>query len=159
MSATILEIDHRKREFEILLPDLDQDFDYHTGTTVDSQIVIKQPNLTLYALDDQRRQVIFVETPLEVDLSSHPFYYMAQYQHAQRLVAVPYDDLMRLADALGPIEHLILIQSIGRCGSTLMSKILNENEHILSLSEPDVYSNLLWLRTEDPGRDAANSPS
>ena len=154
MSATILEIDNRIRQLEILPVNLDGDFAYHIGETVDSSIVLKQPNLTLYALDDSRRQAVFVETPLEVDLSRHPFYYMAQYEHAQQLVAVPYTDLMLLADSVGPIEHLILIQSIGRCGSTLMSKILNEVDHVLSLSEPDVYSNLLWLRAEDPSRDA-----
>jgi hypothetical protein len=110
--------------------------------------------MTLFGLDDPNRRAIFVETPPDVDLSQHPFYYMAQYEHAQRLIAVPYDELLQLADQRGPIDRPIFIYSIGRCGSTLMSNVFSQVDGTLSLSEPDVYSNLTWLRESDRTRDA-----
>ena len=154
MTATILEIDNRTREMGFMIPDLDRDFDYHVGETVDSEIVLRHPNMSLFGLDDRNRRAIFVETPLDIDLTEHPFYYVAQYQQAQRLIVVPYDELLRISDVRGPVEHLIIIYSTGRCGSTLLSNVFGEVDHILSLSEPDVYSNLVWLRQDHPEREA-----
>ncbi|MBZ0298512.1 MAG: sulfotransferase [Anaerolineae bacterium] len=154
MSATILEIDQRTRSLELLLPDLGTDFVYHEDGTLDPAQLLDDPNWTLYGLDDAQRQAVFVETPPDFRLIDAPFYYMAQYQQARRLAVLPYEALIRLGEARGPIPHLIFIYSIGRCGSTLLSNIFNAVEGIVSLSEPDVYSNLLWQRESDGSRDA-----
>lgn len=52
-----------------------------------------------------------------------------------------------------PIEKMIMIYSVGRCGSTLLSKVFNQIETVLSLSEPDVFSQIVGLRNPDGSND------
>jgi Sulfotransferase family len=49
--------------------------------------------------------------------------------------------------------RLILIYSVGRCGSTLVSHLLNQAKGVVSLSEPDVYTQLLTRRAADGSHD------
>jgi hypothetical protein len=120
------------------------DFRLRDGEAIDPGIVLQDPNLSLYCLDIENRQALFVETPPDCDLSSAPFFYQAQYQAALRLVQVPYDTLHRLAaDIVMDPSRLILIYSVGRCGSTLVSQAFNEIEGVDSISEPDVFTQML----------------
>jgi hypothetical protein len=120
------------------------DFRVSDGGAVGPHIVLQQPNVTLYCLDFEHRQALFVETPPDCDLSRAPFLYQAQYEAAQRLIQIPYETLHRLAAevVLDPMR-LILIYSVGRCGSTLVSHAFNEIEGVESLSEPDVFTQML----------------
>lgn len=119
------------------------DFRVRDGAEIDPRIVLRDPNLTLYCLDFENRQALFVETPPECDLNRAPFLYAAQYENARRLVQVPFAALHDLAAevALDP-ARLILIYSVGRCGSTLVSAAYNEVEGVESLSEPDVFTQM-----------------
>ena len=72
-------------------------FTTQKGQTVDPQTILDQPNLSLYCLDHANRRALFVETPAEIDLFQAPFYFIAQYEAATRLIAVPYDTLHALA--------------------------------------------------------------
>ncbi|WP_445240822.1 sulfotransferase family protein [Microcoleus vaginatus] len=131
-----------------------QNFDYIEGENINPQIIIESPNISLYCLDPQNQQAIFVETPLDIQLSNAPFFYQAQYEYAQRLIAVPLEDLPQLMTAIEePIEKMIMIYSVGRCGSTLLSKVFNQIETVLSLSEPDVFSQIVGLRNPDGSND------
>ncbi len=85
-------------------------------------------------------------------LSQAPFYYVAQYDHALRLIALPYAEFHALAADL-PDPNLILINSTGRCGSTLISQALNTVDGLLSLSEPDVFTQIHIMRFLDRSRD------
>lgn len=153
MSAKVLSIEQKFRASPILLASL-QDFTCREETFIDPQMIFDRPTISLYCLDDAGRQAIFVETPPEVDLSQAPFYYQAQFEHAQRLIALPYEALRRLAEAHRPRdEALILIYSVGRCGSTLLSRVFNLPESVLSLSEPDVFTQIVTLREPDGSRD------
>jgi Sulfotransferase family len=135
-------------------PAVPQNFVLRAGESVPAEVVLDNPAVSLYCLDDENRQALFVETSPGVDLLNAPFFYLAQYQHAQHLFGVPYDTLHRLADGLaGPPPKLILIYSVGRCGSTLISQALNAVEGVKSYSEADVFTQLAMLRHLDASRD------
>src|SRR6185503_3600011 len=70
-----------------------EDFQVHTGQQLDPHIILEQSNISLYCLDHANQRVLFVETSPEVDLLRAPFYFIVQYEAAQRLIAVPYDAL------------------------------------------------------------------
>src|SRR6266487_4516820 len=54
----------------------------------------------VYCLDHPNQQAIFVETPPTVDLLQASFYFLTQYEQAQRLIAVPYTTLRELVSEL-----------------------------------------------------------
>jgi len=135
-------------------PAVPQNFVLSTGESVSPQIVLDDPDVSLYCLDDENRQALFVQTPPGIDLLRPPFYYLAQYQHAQRVIAVPYDTLHRLADGLpGGAGNLVLVYSVGRCGSTLISQSFKAVPGVLSYSEPDVYTQIAMLRHRNRSRE------
>ena len=154
MIAKVLYIQSKQRPHPLSIVKR-QDFDCIEGENINPKIIIESPNISLYCLDPQNQQAIFVETPLEIELSNAAFFYQAQYEYAQRLIAVPLEDLPQLITAIEePIEKLIMIYSVGRCGSTLLSKVFNQIETVLSLSEPDVFSQIVGLRNPDGSNDA-----
>jgi hypothetical protein len=109
-------------------------------------MVARMPNLTPYCLSHRNQLMIFAETPLEIDLSAAPFYYQRQFETATRLVALPYEQVHRIAaDCAVSFEKLVLIYSVGRCGSTLMSRMWHQLPDTHSLSEPDVLSEISQL--------------
>jgi hypothetical protein len=131
------------------------DFQTHRGQVVEAEMILEQPNISLYCLDHANRQALFVETPPTFDLLKEPFYFIAQYDAATRLIAVPYETLHALAKkvTVDP-KRILLFYSTGRCGSTLFSHVLNLNPAIVSFSEPDVFSQLVMLRTSGQNDDA-----
>jgi len=134
------------------------DFQVRDGGAIDPQIVLREPNLSLYCLDFEQRQALFVETPQETDLSLAPFLYQAQYAAARRLLQVPFETLHRLAaEVVIDPQRLILIYSIGRCGSTLVSRAFREIEGVDSISEPDVFTQMLftWGASDLDGAEKA----
>jgi hypothetical protein len=143
MEARALIIEEKCRTFPVGVVG-PSDFRVRDGGAVDPRVALRQPNLTLYCLDFESRQALFVETPPECDLSRAPFLYQAQYDAARRLVQVPYDTLHQLAAEveIDP-SRLILIYSVGRCGSTLVSHAFTEVEGVDSISEPDVFTQML----------------
>ncbi len=151
MTATSLTIVERAAPFD-LFPSVPQNFVLREGESLPPEIVIDNPNISLYCLDDEHQRALFAELPPGIDLSQVPFFYEIQYLRAQRLIAVSYDSLHQLADDL-PDPRLILVYSIGRCGSTLISRALNEVEGVVSYSEPDLYTQIAVMRFADPSRD------
>ena len=121
MNTRMLTIAGKRRENPIAFVSLN-DFEHHDAGATDPRAVLEQPNTSLYCLDHQNKRAIFVVTSPGVNLSEAPFYYQAQYQHAQSLIAVPYETLHELVDDV-PVdpERMIFIYSVGRCGSTLVS--------------------------------------
>jgi hypothetical protein len=125
-----------------------EDFLVHAGQQLAPRIILEQPNISLYCLDHAGQRAIFVETSPDVDLLRAPFYFIAQYEAARRLIAVPYDTLHALTrDVEIDPQRIVLLYSTGRCGSTLFSHVLNLNSALVSFSEPDVFSQLVMLRT------------
>ena len=121
-------------------------FRHHDGGVTDARIVLMSPNISLYCVDPARREAIFVETPSDVDLGAAPFYYQAQYESAIGLIAVSFEVLHEVSDAAPSPDRLLLLYSVGRCGSTVISRMLRETPGVLGLSEPDVFTQLTMLR-------------
>lgn len=153
MAAHYLTIEARHRQMPGFLASI-ADFTAAEGASVDAELVRAHPSVSLYCLDDPARRAIFVELPPEIDLARVPFVYQAQYDHALRLIALPYDELVRQAQALPAVDDLVMIYMTGRCGSTLLSHVFNELGDVISLSEPDVATQFVHLRRAGGSRDA-----
>jgi hypothetical protein len=109
-----------------------------------------KPNISLYCLDEKHRRAAFVETDPKVDLHKYPFYYQGQFEHARRLLTIDYDDFHQLSNKLLPrIQCAVMIHSVGRCGSTLLSKLFNHLPDCVSLSEPDVQTQICAANYSD----------
>lgn len=131
-----------------------KDFTYKESEETNPELVVDNPAISLYCLDDKAKQAIFTELPSGVDLSRSSFVYQTQYDQAKRLIAVPYDTFLRLSHDLPEIRHLILIYISGRSGSTLLNHIFNELETVLSLPEPDAATQIGLLRKAEGNKDA-----
>src|SRR5262245_46855332 len=129
-------------------------FSLSAGAEVDADIVLNQPNMSLYCLDDAQKCAIFVELPPDLDLATAPFVYQTQYEQAQRLISVPYETFRRLAHALPEVQRLIVVYISGRSGSTLLSHVFNALDSVRSFAEPDAASQFAYLRSADGQRDA-----
>jgi hypothetical protein len=140
-----VESKHRKDADAGFLASL-KDFDTSDGGKVNPNVVLENPCLSLYCLDDVDKQAIFVELPPEVDLTKAPFVWQAQYDRASRLIAVPYETFTHLANTLPEVTQPIFVYSTGRSGSTLISHVFNESKVVASLSEPDAASQFVRLR-------------
>jgi hypothetical protein len=153
MSLQAFAIEERYKQFEALIPQLG-DFKIRKTGSISSQELLENPNISIYCLDPKNQHAVFVETPTEIDLSQVPFYYMAQFAHAMRVILVPYQDLYTLAQQVPLAGHqLILVYSVGRSGSTLTSVAFNQADGVIGLSEPDVFSQLVAMRDWDGSND------
>lgn len=151
MTAHIFQIVDRERPNATAWVHVD-DFTCIPAGTMDAEDVMQADNMTLYTIDTLQQQFVFVETDPDVDLTNAPFYFQAQFEYAQRLVKVPFETLHALADsAVYGDDQLILLYSVGRCGSTLLSDGFNQLDGVASLSEPDIFTSLMrvYVNTQD----------
>ena len=139
MNAQYHTIKGRARPFEYA-PASPSDFVLEAGQTVDETVVLTDPTLSLYCLDPEQQRALFVETPPELDLTRVPFMYVAQQEHASRILSVPISTMHELAVQV-PVrdEQITFIFSTGRCGSTMVSAAFGAADNAVSLSEPDVH--------------------
>ena len=112
------------------------DFTLEEAETASPTTVLHNPALSLYCLDNERREAIFVELPSSVRLADASFVHVRQHEEAVRVFALPYGDFLRLAAELPAIDRFIMVYNTGRCGSTLLSHAFNR-AGVVSLSEPD----------------------
>ena len=152
MAARVLTIEERRPQVPGQLASL-ADFTCVDGKEVDAKVLLDNPDVSPYCFDDTTRRAIFVELPPSVDLTRSPFVYTTQSEQAERLIAVSYDDFVRLASELPRVENLIPIYISGRSGSTLISHIFNKLDTVMSLSEPDAATQFAYLRDSDGSRD------
>jgi hypothetical protein len=154
VKVQVLEIQQKcqRTPFSIVSP---SNFQYKKGEIIDAGIILESSYITLYCLDDQEKQAIFVETVEDISqLSQAPFFYQAQVEKAQRLLAISYQDLHQLAQSIDePLDNLILIYNVGRCGSTLLHHVFNRLDNTLSFSEPEIISQIVGIRPENGRRD------
>lgn len=147
MNALELNIESRNKEKIGYLANL-KDFSYSSANKIDPNVVLKNPQVSLYCFDDTAKNAVFVELPQDIDLTKVPFVYQAQYDYAKRLIVVPYELFSKLADCLPEVRRPIFIYMAGRSGSTLLSHVFNASNVVVSLSEPDVATQLAHLRFE-----------
>jgi len=149
MTANFLVIKERNRQ-NPLFPAVPSDFVYEVGEVINPQMIVTNPCITLYCLDHEAQRALFVETPPGLDLSKAPFFYHAQYENAVNLYGVSYDTLHQLAGGVSLDDRrLIFVYSVGRSGSTLVGAALNAVDRVVGLSEPDVFTQLVTLRSFD----------
>jgi hypothetical protein len=146
MKAQVFDVVSREKlnPFEIVAV---EDFELSENGFVDAQTILDNPNILLYCLEPQNKQAVFVETPDVGDIFAAPFYYISQYEHATQVLKISYETLERLADqVILDDQRMILIYSMGRCGTTLTSSAFSQAENVVSLSEPDVFTQLVQMR-------------
>lgn len=135
----VFDIEEKRKQFWAQTADADN-FRLRPAGEADPAIVVEDPNITLYCVDPVGSRALFVRTPDDVNLAEKPFFYAAQYDHAQQVLAVPYGLFHELGATIRSDAPLVHIHSTGRAGSTLMSKAFAEMDATTSLSEPDVYT-------------------
>lgn len=151
--AQAFEIVSRKRPFPLDVARI-ADFTLGEGEAVDPQSILENDNITLYTLDFDGEQAVFVETPPELNLSNAPFYYVAQFEQAIRVLTLPFAKMIQLAESIVVDgKRLVLIHSVGRAGSTLASQLFAHVDGVINLSEPDALSILVRARHEWPDQD------
>ncbi len=114
------------------------DFVLHPGRPVDRSR-LSEPDVSPYCFDVAAAQLLCVSTP---DISGATFFYQAQREHARSVIKVPFAALPETR------ASPVLIFSIGRCGSTLLTKALRA-AGMRAVSEPDYFTQaaLLPVRT------------
>ena len=154
MRAQVFDVISREKSMPFDIPAVD-DFELAEKGYVDAQTILDNANILLYCLDPQNQQAVFVETPDAADILAAPFYYISQYEHATHVLKISYEILERLANqVVFDSKRLILIYSMGRCGTTVTSSAFSQAEDVVSLSEPDTFTQLVQMRdfsnTNDP---------
>ncbi len=98
-------------------------------------------DLSPFCIDLKRNQVVFVRVASDVDLTAAPFYYHAQRQHAIEVYSLGFEQFYELAEELpDDAGNVGFLFSTGRCGSTLLAKLLQTSPQVVAISEPDVYT-------------------
>jgi hypothetical protein len=109
--------------------------------------ILENSHITLYGLDFKNGQAVFVETPADVDLSQAPFYPTTQFEKAERIWTVSFETMLQLAQSANVDDkRLVLIYSVGRCGSTLASQVFAQVPGVVNISEPHALSQLVVAR-------------
>jgi Sulfotransferase domain len=137
--ATFYAIEGIAKQMEVAYAER-SDFLLGVPEAADSRRIVDEPGWSPYCIDADRRELLFVRLPPDLDLSRVPFWEIAQLNEGQALMAVPLDDALLLAASLPDPETIVLIFSIGRCGTTLMSHALNGSPRTFSVSEPGVFN-------------------
>ena len=123
-------------------------FDLGPAVEVSSRILLSEPGWDLYALDFENSLASFVKLNAGPEPYSAPFLYAELFERAVRLVLLPFDEFLVLAQDVGEPKHLVHLLSMGRCGSTIAHHLFNSVDGVLCLSEPDTYLGLAMARRE-----------
>lgn len=130
------------------------DFTLGDGEAFDSSRLLHDPRMSMYALDYERNSAYFVELSTSLSPATEPFFYLAQFNNATHLIAIPLAEFEALTARIDVDDsRLIFIQSVGRCGSTLLSRVFESVGSVRSLSEPDAFTNLVRCRASASATD------
>ena len=146
MIATTKEIVGRPDQARYRGPDL-RNFRLGETGQLPAREILWNPHITLYGLDFESGQAVFVETPADVDLSQAPFYPATQFEKAERVLTIPFDTMLQLSQSVSIEDvRLISIYSTGCCGSTLASQVFAQVPGVTNISEPHALSQLVVAR-------------
>jgi hypothetical protein len=110
------------------------DFVLQTGRAVDRSR-LADPDVSPYCFDVAREELLCVSTP---DISQATFLYQAQRESARSVIMAPFEALPETR------RSPTLIFSIGRCGSTLLTKAFAA-AGVRAVSEPDYFTQAALL--------------
>jgi hypothetical protein len=155
MIATSFEIIAKRRPTPFGLVNIN-DFELReSGQMRRAEDILSNAHITLYALDFENGQAVFVETSREAGLSQAPFYYLTQYENALCVITVSFETMLQLAQSVSLDDSkLIFIHSMGRSGSTLASQIFAQVPGVINMSEPDALTQLVPARFMQPDKQA-----
>lgn len=166
-SARVLSIMMRYKHLDIDMANLKHFWTRHESFQ-DPDVLLRHPSVRLYCIG--RTHAVFVQLgSSDAELAhAHPFYYAAQFRDAQKVIVVPIEDFHRVAKAIGmprplseaqnatddeAVGDVIMLYSTGRCGSTLLTQMLESLPNTLSLSEVDSFSTITTLAVPDEERE------
>lgn len=118
---------------------------------VTDALTLSEPGWTLFCLDLDEGEAVFVQTGL-TDLSAAPFCYQAQYQGATSVLRMTFDAFLDLGAAIPRQDPAIHPFNIGHCGSTLLHAVLNGSGSAFCISEP-LFTFQLALARHDLGAE------
>ncbi len=146
---------HRKkillkcRQFPLACPDSKSFLLLHQSH--DHPSCLRDDSVSLIGFDKKR--ILFCVSDVNVyDSKYGPFVYSTQYEQIKEVLTVPIEYLHQLADFLGePKSILVLLSNTGRCGSTILTQMLEACPGIAAMSEADFLSNIdYWCNQKDP---------
>eukprot|EP01111_Echinosteliopsis_oligospora_P011778 TRINITY_DN3957_c0_g1_i1.p1 TRINITY_DN3957_c0_g1~~TRINITY_DN3957_c0_g1_i1.p1 ORF type:complete len:410 (-),score=87.14 TRINITY_DN3957_c0_g1_i1:33-1262(-) len=141
--------------------------------------IVHNPNITLYCFDFTLRRALFVLTSSARDIYTAPFLYLAQLAYATHVYSVPIELLEEVLltstatsatsatsstsststwykesnTSLRSEDQIIFLFSTGRCGSTLLCKVMGKIKGVLGLQEPEPFTSLTGLRNAGGATD------
>ncbi len=125
------------------------DFLYKHKEYVNPEYVLKHKNATLMAVEKDYALFAVSDPSVDVyDSQKFSFLFMADYEQAKELVIIPIKSFHRLADELGdPKVPVAMTAMTTRCGSTLLTQMLNRVPGVRCMSEPWATVNVHELRS------------
>ena len=127
-----------------LIPHSLWNFLYTHEKYVSPRFILENKHVTLFTAG--KECVVFCVSDPEVDVydtKKFPFVFYAHYYIVEKLVIIPVEHFNRLADELGdPKVDVSLVHMTTRCGSTLISQMMNRVPNTRSMSEPWALSRL-----------------
>ncbi len=114
---------------------------------IDPRYTLQHVHVTLFTAE--KDCVVFCVSDPQVniyDTVTHPWVFFSHYHVARKLIIIPLDMFNRLADELGdPKVDVSLVHMTTRCGSTLISQMMNRVPNTRSMSEPWAMTRLAEL--------------
>ena len=122
----------------------------YTHERFDDPRCVLTDDVTLYCIAENG-DAVFVQTPSNVNIYSsdiNPFFYIAQFNKAVKVIKIPAKSFHKLASEIGdPQMEVVLISSTGRCGSTALTQMFEAVPGLVTISEPDALTNLTTYRS------------
>ena len=139
-STQVLDIWFRYRFDKVISRPSSSDYITTHRGFVDPDLVLRD-NITLYELTPLK--AVFIESPENINVyhsSVASFVKEGQFNHGQRLYVMPITSFYKLAEKVGrPQAPIILLGNTSRCGSTLLTQLMDSTDEIVSMSEPAAF--------------------
>ena len=140
ISTHVLTIRLRYRFDKILSKPSKNDFIMTHHGFVHPEDVLKD-NITLYMLSTF--EAMFIELPPHInifDSNFASFVKEGQFNSGTRIYIMPIKSFYKLADEVGrPQSPLIFLGHTSRCGSTLLSQLIDNTGEVVAMSEPPAF--------------------
>ncbi|XP_035694139.1 uncharacterized protein LOC118428239 [Branchiostoma floridae] len=106
---------------------------------------------SVYSIDWEQEVVVLIRPVDGVAMKAHPFFREAQRRNAAEVLCVPLERLQDVASAVADqVAHVqeVFIFMTARCGSTLVTRLVEATSVAQAVNEPEVFSviNMALLR-------------
>lgn len=122
--------------------DVDRSFTGNPSQTIADEAVVLGDGWSLFTYDFTRNSAVFLQTPVETNLALAPFVYNAQFEQANHVAIVGFEELLTITERLQDLPNLVQLFSTGHCGSTLLHHVFNRVHGVWCVSEPITFNAL-----------------